>query len=195
MHRAKQFMNTFEALTTRTTIHRFSEEPVDTAIVERALEAAVAAPNHKLTNPWRFTRIGDETQQSITDLYLQLKRESKGELSEDQREEYRQKIGGPPVVIAVSQVLDEDPFRRKEDYAAVACAVQNLMLSLWNDGISSKWSTGSVTRHDQTYEMLDIDRQHEEIVGFIFAGRPREDHRDTAKPDRTSLDDVVRQVP
>jgi nitroreductase len=188
-------MDTFKALTSRTTIHRFSEEPVDDAIVERALEAAVAAPNHKLTNPWRFTRIGDETQASITELYLDLKRESKGELSDHQVREYRQKIGGPPVVIAVSQVLDDDPFRRKEDYAAVACAIQNLMLSMFNDGIHTKWSTGSVTRHDETYRMLGIDPDRQEIVGFVFAGRPREDHRDTQKPGRKPLSEVVRKVP
>lgn len=193
-HSLTHLMDTFEALTTRTTIHRFSEEPVDENSIDRALEAAVAAPNHKLTNPWRFTRIGNETQQSITELYLELKRESKGSLTDEQVREYRQKIGGPPVVIAVSQVLDDDAFRRKEDYAAVACATQNLMLSLWSDGISSKWSTGSVTRHQETYRMLDIDADREEIVGFIFAGFPRDDHRDTQKPPREPLEDVVREV-
>lgn len=188
-------MDTREAILTRRTVHRFSDEPLPEGAVERALEAAVAAPNHKLTNPWRFTRVGPEGRRAIEDLYVRLKEAScEGGLTDAQEEGYREKVGDPPELVVVSQMLVDDDFRRREDYAATACAIDNMMLSLWSEGISSKWSTGSVTRHPETYELLGIDPEEERTVGFIFVGYPREDHRDNPKPPRTDLEEVVRKT-
>jgi nitroreductase len=188
-------MDVQEAILERRTVHRYSSEPIPDGAIDQALEAAVAAPNHKLTNPWRFTRVGPEGRQEIEDMYVELKRESKGSLSEEDEARYRRKVGDPPELVVPSQVLADDEFTRKEDYAAVACAIENFMLSLRGEGVYSKWTTGSITRHDGTYELLDIDPGDEEIVGFIWIGYPREDRRDTPKPHRMPLEEVVRETP
>jgi len=188
-------MDVRDAIRQRRTVHRYSTEPIPDGALDRALEAAVAAPNHKLTNPWRFTRVGPEGRQAIEDLYVRLKRESNGGLSESDEETYRHKVGDPPELIVPSQVLADDAFTRKEDYAAVACAIHNVMLSLRGEGVFSKWTTGSITRHPETYELLDIDEEDEQIAGFVWVGYPREDRRDVAKPGRAPLEEVVREVP
>ena len=83
------------------------------------------------------------------------------------------KIMSPPVLIAVtSAVTPEDDFREMEDYAATACSVQNLVLSLWDQGIGSQWSTGGITRSDFVYGALGISPTKEKIVGFVKAGYP-----------------------
>ncbi len=187
-------MNVREAILERRTVHRYSPEPIPEGAVERALEAAVAAPNHKLTNPWRFTRVGPEGRQAIEDLYVELKSQDR-DLSEADEQNYRNKVGNPPQLVVPSQVLVDDAFTRREDYAAVACAIENLMLSLRGEGVFSKWTTGSITRHPDTYELLGIDPDDEEIVGFVWIGYPREDHRDLAKPGRRPLEEVVRRLP
>lgn len=184
-----------ECLMSRRTVHRFSSEPIPEGAVERGLEAALAAPNHKMTNPWRFTRVGPEGRQRIEDLYVSLKAESKGGLGEEQERAYRRKVGEPPELIVPSRRLADDEFTRREDYAAVACAIQNLMLSLWSEGVRSKWTTGSVTRRPETYDLLGIDRDDEKIDGFVWVGYAREDQRDGEKPPRDPLDAVVRRVP
>nr|MBX2797003.1 hypothetical protein [Myxococcales bacterium] len=43
-------------------------------------------------------------------------------------------------------------------------------LSLHADGFHSKWSTGKVTTHPRTYEILRIDATQERIVGFVWIG-------------------------
>lgn len=180
-------MDARELLLDRRTIHDYRPEPIDDEAVDRALKCAIRAPNHKLTNPWRFTKVGPEVRDRLTDLGVELKRQKKD--VDDEYEQYlRAKYGNPAHLVVVSQVLDDDPFRQKEDYAACATAIQNFCLSLWSEEIGSKWSTGSMSRHDSAYEMLDIDPEKEEIIAFVWVGVPAE----IPDPPRTPLDEVVR---
>ncbi len=189
-------MNIREAILSRRTVQRYTTEPIPEGCIERALECAIRAPNHKLSNPWRFTRVGPETRQKIVDLGVRIKRQkaaSEGrELSEEKEQTIRAKLGNSPEVIAVSQVLADDPFRRKEDYAAIACAIQNFTLCLWGEGVGSKWATGGVTRHDETYDILGIDAERDEIVGFIWVGHSSCELVETP---RQPLEEVYRELP
>lgn len=187
-------MDARDAILQRRTVHRYTTDPIPDGAVERALECAIAAPNHKLTYPWRFTRVGADGRQQIEDLYVDLKRSDSDGLSDDDERKYRRKVGDPPELVVPSQVLADDEFRRREDYAAVATAIQNLMVSLRSEGIFSKWTTGSVTRHPETYEILEIDPDDEEIVGFVWIGYPREDRTDVESPARPALDQFVRET-
>jgi len=188
-------MNIRDAILERRTVHRYSTEPIPEGAVDRALECAIAAPNHKLTNPWRFTRVGPEGREAIEDLYVELKRAGADDLSDEQEQLYRRKVGDPPELVVPSQILADDEFTRREDYAAVACAIQNFMLSLRGEGVFSKWTTGSVTRRPETYELLGIDPEDEEIVGFLWIGYPTEDRAGREKPDRRPRREVTRQIP
>lgn len=182
-------MNTQEALLTRRTVHFYEPEPVDEALIEQALEAAIRAPNHKLTNPWRFTRVGPVSREQITALGVSLKCDEAA--SDSKREKVRRKLADPPVLLIVSQRLSEDAHTRQEDYASVACAIQNLSLSLWANGLGSKWSSGAITRHEQTYAIAGIDPLQEEIVGFVWAGTPKPGPTTPRAP----LESVVRRLP
>jgi hypothetical protein len=79
-----------------------------------------------------------------------------------------------PELWVVSQILHDDPARQLEDYAAVSCAVQNLSLSLFADGVGSKWSTGPITTDAATYAASGVDPAVERIVGFVWIGHARE---------------------
>jgi nitroreductase len=183
-------MNIHDVLTSRRTIHDYQSTPVSGDILDRALEAAVRAPNHKLTNPWRFSRLGPGTRQVVTEIGIELK-QRKGGLSPEATQRLRDKLSRPPELLIVSQVLSDDAARHREDYAAVACAIENLMLSLWADGVGSKWSTGAVTTDPRTYEAARIDPEVEEIVGFVWIGYPAE----VPNPGRRPLHEVFRQLP
>ena len=184
-------MNTHQTLMTRRTIHDYKSDPLPDGALERALQAATRAPNHKLTNPWRFTLMGPETRERITEIGVAEKRKKRGGLSEAAELSIRTKFSRPPELIAVSQVIDADPHRRREDYAAVSCAIQNIQLSLWSEGIGSKWSSGGVTNAPETYETLGIDPALEEIVGFVWVG-----FADVVPdPPRTSITQLTRKTP
>ena len=86
-------------------------------------------------------------------------------------------------MIAVSsKKSSDDKFREKEDYAASVCALHNMVLSLWDNGVGAQWSTGSITRDQETYDILSIDSGAEEIIGFVKAGYPEKIRQVRKKP-------------
>jgi len=170
----------------RRTIHRYLDRPVPQEAVWAALEAAHHAPNHLRTWPWRFYVVGPETKATLDGPALKQK-EVNGPLADAELEQLREKRLNPRLIVA-SQVRRDDPERAKEDYAAVSCAIQNLCLTLAAHGVGSKWSTGSLTRAPQLYELLDIDPRAEEVVGFVWYGYAAH----APAVERPELDMVVR---
>jgi nitroreductase len=182
------------ALLGRTTIHDYSSEPLPEGALVRALEAAIAAPNHRLTEPWRFVRIGPVARRQLGELSAALRARRSGSVAEARDIERQQaKFLAVPELLAVLETVTEDPEVARENYAAVACAIQNLSLSLWSEGIGSKWSSGAVTTAPETYAALGVDASRLQIVGFLWAGvaagpatKPRR---------RQTVQDVLTEVP
>lgn len=166
-----------ENILSRRTIYRFMDKEVSDMIITQALKAASCAPCHKQTHPWRFYSIGENTRKSLIPLITKLARiksEKKGSNSVDEDiVRAVSKIQDAPVLFAITSKLSpEDSFREREDYAATVCALHNMVLSFWANGVGSLWSTGSITRDDETYHKLGINKQQEEIIGFVRAGYP-----------------------
>lgn len=182
-------MDAHDAMMNRRTAHQWVAEPLDDVVLKRALAAAHQAPCHKFTWPWRFTVVGPEARAKIVPIALALK-ERKRALSEPMRDKLRAKILNPGALIAVSVVRTDNDFQAREDYAATACAIQNMLLTATAEGLHGKWSTGGMTRADETYAVLGIDQAEQEIVGFVFLGRAE---CLPAVP-RPAVDDFVRTV-
>src|SRR5688572_27134006 len=164
-------MDLHEALRSRRTIQRFVSGPIPEGALERALEAAVLAPNHKLTFPWRFTLPGPSTRQALYEVGLRLRIAKKGTGPEVQAH-VRATMLDPAHLVVVSQVIDAEPIRAQEDYASCATAVLNLMLSLHGEGVGSMWGTGRIVRDPETLAVLALDPVKERIVAFVWVGRP-----------------------
>lgn len=160
-------------LTERRSIHQFRPDPVDAALVSRWLDQAVYAPNHHLTEPWRFVVITGDTKSRLADIRAdQTRAKHAGKphaerAAENARREYLQ----VPLLVAVLQRLNADPARREEDYAACACAAFAFMLAAWADGVGSYWGTGAVTRAEATRALLGLG-DDERIVALIRVGYP-----------------------
>ena len=164
-----------EALTSRRTVYRYKREKVPDRTLESAFEAASNAPCHKNTHPWKFYVMGEKTRGLLIPEVEKLakKKSIDGEKLEAGISKATGKIIDPPVLICVTSARSpQDPFREEEDYAATACAIQNMSLSLWGNGVGCQWSTGEITRSDVTYAAIDVSREKERIVGFIKAGYP-----------------------
>ena len=165
-----------EALTSRRTVYRYKREKVPDWTLESAFEAASNAPCHKNTHPWKFYVMGEKTRESLIPEVEKLakKKSIDGEELEAGISRAIEKIISPPLLICVTSARSpQDPFREEEDYAATACAIQNMTLSLWGNGVGSQWSTGAITRSDAAYSAIGVSREKERIVGFIKAGYPK----------------------
>ncbi len=162
-------MDLHDAIVARRTIHKFNHRKVSDEIIERAIHFANYAPCHYLTFPWRFTSIKPENRKNLVEIALRIKF-SGASIEKNVKDSITEKLLNPSHLLVVSQVLTNDPKIRLEDYAACACAIQNLMLSLAADGVGTKWSTGKLTNDKSTYVIANINPDIEEIIGFIWIG-------------------------
>jgi nitroreductase len=177
-----------EVIRTRRTIFNFKPGRPSRDMILRALEVARWAPNHKQTEPWRFRLLGNETAEAIARLNAELVTAKQGEGAGRNKLERWLAVPGWLVVTCVRSA---DSVREQEDYAACCCAVQNLMLYLWSEGVGTKWTTGDVTRDPRCFDLLDIDRAREMIVGLIWYGYPDE----VPKMQRKPVEQLVRELP
>ena len=154
----------------RRSIDFFAPEQVPDEVIREAIDVARWAPNHRLTEPWRFYLVGPETRRGVTDLAVEIEVAKKGERSGGAR---RARLDAVPGFLVLTTRRSADPLLDREDYAACCCAAQNLMLYLWQLGIGTKWTSGGITRDARFYALLNIDAARESIVGFIWYGKPR----------------------
>ncbi len=190
-------MELFEAINGRRTIKDFRPDAVPADLLDRALTAGLWAQNHRLTQPWRWTFLGPDTHRRLAETFAQsqaalLDTEATAADHERIRAMTADKILGKPSVVAVSQHLDGSPVHQREDYGAIACAIQNVQLAAWSEGVGMQWSSGKIIQLPETYELLAIDPAREEIVGLLFFGYPA--HVPPAQP-RKPLAEVSRRLP
>ena len=177
-----------EVLRGRRTVNLYLQTPVPEELVRDAVEAATWAPNHHLTEPWRFILPGVETVEKILDLCQRIVTERKGtDLALHKRESWSQKPGW----LIVTCRRSDDELREREDYAACSAAVQNFMLYLWKAGVGSKWTTGDITRDARFFEIIGADQADSFVVGLIWYGYPKL----TPAQSRKELSEVVVRLP
>lgn len=152
----------------RRTVHEFrpGEVPPEAAILE-AIEHATWAPNHYLSQPWRFRLLGPATREAICLLNAELARAKGGDKAADHKLKRWREIPG---WLLLNCLRSEDAVREREDFAACCCAAQNLMLFLWEQGVGTKWTTGEVTRHPRFFELAGVDPAREFTVGLFWYG-------------------------
>ena len=164
--------------------------PVDPALLRSALDAATFAPNHKRTEPWRFYVLGPESRAALIDLNATVFAERQGEEIGEARRRAWSEI---PAFVVVTQRASADAVREREDYAAIACAVQNLSLVLHAGGIGVRWTTGPVTRDARLAAVVGFDAAEESVAALLHIGAPAADL--PARPPRKGVDEVARWLP
>ena len=172
----------------RRSVDLYEPDPVPSSVVRDAIDVARWAPNHKLTQPWRFYLIGPATRRGVTDLAVEIDIAKKGERAGPVR---RARLDAVPGFLVVTTSRNDDALREREDYAACCCATHNLMLYLWQGGIGTKWTTGGITRDPRFYALLGIDATKESVVGLIWYGKPKV----VPKQERKPVAELITELP
>ncbi len=186
-------MDVLDVLKARRTIFKFSSRPVPHETLTRIFEFGLWAPNHHVTEPWRFVVLGERTKETLGRRYAEIQEgKAPGHVGRENRKKLWQagydKFMSKPTIVAVSCLQEGDEQRRREDYAAACCAMQNVQLAAWELGVGVQWSTGPITMQKETYELIGADQAREYIIGFFYMGYPRE----IPSPRRKPLGDVMR---
>jgi nitroreductase len=165
-------MDVEEAIRTRRTHKVFAREPVPHELLDELLELARWAPNHHLTNPWRFRVLGPV---------------SLAALKQAAGPEAASKLDRAPTLIAVSAKRSQDPVRDREDLCATACATYAVLLVAHARGLAGYWRTPGELRSDAGAAAIGIPSD-EQFVALIHLGWPRQEKQ---PPERLAAHDVV----
>jgi nitroreductase len=162
-----------EAIRDRRTHKAYGAQPVDRATLEELFDLARWAPNHNLTNPWRFRVLGPRALQRLKDA---AGPEAAG------------KLDRAPTLVAVSVTqTGEDAVRDEEDLLAAAIAAYIVLLAAHGRGLAGYWRTPAVLRTEAGREALGVP-PGERLIGLLHLGPPRQERQ---PPERAPTGDVV----
>ena len=170
-------MDAIAAINKRTSVRRFLNSPIPRVVVEQLLECAVRAPNHKLTEPWRFAVLTGGAVERYAEIRARhrLKRYADPTSPEALAgaEKVRRETVDTPVHIVVMSAVNPDEITREEDYAAVLMAVANLMIAAESLGLGTYLKTGGIMRDSSLLELARVPENHR-VVALISLGYPAE---------------------
>jgi nitroreductase len=171
-------MDAITALSTRTSVRHFRPDPVARELIERLLDCAVRAPNHKLTEPWRFVVLTGRARDRFAEIRARhrLKRFADPGAPEAlaAADKVRREGRETPVYIVVMVAVSEDEITREEDYAASMMAIANLMTAAHSLGLGTYLRTGGVMRDPALLELAAVPQSFR-VVGILSLGYPTRD--------------------
>src|ERR687887_2338554 len=124
-------MDLEQAIRSRRTHKAYGAEPVERATLDELFELARWAPNHNLTNPWRFRVLGPEAL---------------ARLKEAAGPEGAAKLDRAPTLVLVTARQTGDEVQDEEDLCATAVATYIVLLAAHARGLAVYWRTPGVLR-------------------------------------------------
>jgi len=158
-------MDVETAIRTRRTHKAFKPEPVPRETLEELLELARWAPNHHLTNPWRFRVVGPEALEHL--------KQAAGP-------ESAAKLDRAPTLVVCSCRLTGDPVQDEEDLHATACAAYIVLLATHARGLAGYWRTPEVLRTEEGRSAVGLP-DDERFVSLLHIGPPVQEQRQTER--------------
>src|SRR5437867_3931582 len=169
----RPLLDTVTAIKTRRAVKEYLDKPIPKEWIEELLDLAHWAPNHSLTHPWRFHVFTGEGRERLVEPRYKASVygfRQKGEAVPDNTMEFaRAKCYSAPVIIIVSQVVNSDPIKDREDYAACWVAIENLLLAGTARGLGTYPSTGVWIDQNFVGPALGL-ADNERPVSCLFVG-------------------------
>ena len=156
----------------RRTHKAFGSRPVPRETLVELLSFARLAPNHHLTQPWRFRVLGPS---------------SLARLQEAAGPSEAVKLERAPTLVLASAALTGDLVQDEEDVCATAAAVMLVLLAATELGLATYWRTPAVVRTRRGREALGVPAG-ERVLGLLHFG---ESAREPAPRERAPVDAYV----
>lgn len=174
-----------ELIKNRRSIKKFQDREIDLEEILELLEIAKWAPNHKLTEPWRFLLYSGAGKEHFIEAFCAS--QGKGEEAAARAAKKASYFRSIPIHLVV--VMPEDPRQKTwdEDYGAVSALIQNFQLAAWAHGIGMIWRTNDWIYNPIFREKIGV-KPGEKVVGTLMIGYPAEI---PAMQPRTSIKDKI----
>jgi nitroreductase len=171
------------AIRTRRSVGRPMMDPVPIALIEHLLDAAVQAPNHRLTAPWRFcvvtgaalTELGRASSNAVRRALHQKGEDPDGEPGRRRvAYEVERLLRGPVLIAVLCKPSAAAGVVVQEEYLACAAAVQNILLAAHSLGLAACWRTADRSRYPEVREWFGLSGR-DEVIGLVYVGWPDPD--------------------
>ena len=169
-------MDVEDAIRARRTHKQYGSRPLDEKTLRELLDLARYAPNHHLTQPWRFRVLGPRTR---------------GQIDELAGEKEAMKLRRAPTLVLATAALSGEPHTDEEDLHATAAAVYAVLLGATARGLASYWRTPAILRAARGREALVIP-DGERVLGLLHFGAPA---REPAARERSAVSQYVEFLP
>ena len=169
-------MKLAELAAKRRTHKAFGREPLSRETLMQLLDVARLAPNHHLTQPWRFRVLGPETLARIE--------ECAGAAE-------AVKLRRAPTLVLATAALTGDLVQDEEDVCATAAAIMLVLLGATELGLASYWRTPGILRTARGREAAGVP-DGERVLALLHFGPPE---REPAPRERAAVDTYVEFLP
>lgn len=170
-------METYDAIMSRRSVPKTTERIPDRALIQRLLDAAVRAPNHHLTQPWRFVVLTGDALKELGNAWAAgAEREGK-----DPQQARDKPLRAPVIVCVIERPKSHLPkVIEVEEHHAVGAALQNILLAAHDAGLGAMLRTGPAARLPEVRDYLGVV-EGELIAGFVYVGYPAGDDPPTGR--------------
>ena len=154
----------------------FSSRKVHREQIELLLNNAIWAPNHGLTQPWRFIVMNGSHLEALSDAARAAAIDGKNpeDINMNKVERMVSRIRSTSVAIAIIyQQNESEKVPEWEEIAAIGAAVQNLHLTAHAYGLAGFWSTPAAMQTEQVRTFLEL-QQGQFCKGLFFVGYPKD---------------------
>lgn len=140
-------------------------------VIWQILENANRAPNHKQTEPWRFSVFSGEGLKCFGELQAEIYKQHSGDSFNAGR---HKKLMSYPLmashVIAIGMKRNETgKLPEIEEVEATACAVQNMFLTVTAYGLGAYWTTAGITYFEEAKPYFELN-ENDKLLGFFYIG-------------------------
>jgi nitroreductase len=144
---------------------------VDDDIIQQILINATWAPNHGQAEPWQFTVFTGDGLKKLAAFQSEVyKREAGADFNDGKYIKLRQQPLKASHIIAICMKRTTTKrIPEIEDIEAVACAVQNIYLSVTSYGLGGYWTTGGMTYMEGAKSFFGLGKE-DKLLGFFYIG-------------------------
>ncbi len=144
---------------------------VPNEVVQQIITNATWAPNHGQSEPWFFKVFTGKGLQTFAKLQSDLYKAEAGEAFKNDKfiKLQQQPLMASHIISIGMKRTTTRQIPEIEDIEAVACAVQNIYLSVAAYGLGGYWTTGGITYLEKAKVHFGLEGQ-DKLLGFFYLG-------------------------
>ena len=169
-------MEMLEAIQSRRSRGKMRPDAPPRDLIEQVLQAAVHAPNHHDTQPWRFFVLANDARVQFGESLAEALKRRVGEMEPSKLDglllaERAKPLRSPVLIVVGVHSQERDAMTRREDLQSASAALQNMLLCAESLGLAAIWRTGEGILDAGVKAHFGLQPE-DEIAGVLYLGYP-----------------------